>query len=59
MNEVDPQQVLASLLQQVGLESWVIQVFTVIFVTAVLSLVMRRIFERIHRGLERTATILG
>ena len=57
MNDVDPQHLLAGFLSELGLESWVIQVFIVVLCTAVMSITMRRLFERIHRGQKRTATI--
>ena len=53
----DAQKVVAGFMQEIGLESWVMQVFVVVLVTAVLNLIMRRVFARIHTGLERTETI--
>ena len=48
---------LTHLFKQVGLHSWVLQVFVVILTTAILTLVLRRVFDRIQRGLDKTATI--
>lgn len=48
---------LSSFLSQYGLQSWVVQVFAVVLVTALLNLVLRRIFNRIQSGLNRTSTI--
>ena len=53
----DAQKLVAGFMQEIGLESWVMQVFVVVLVTAVLNLIMRRVFARIHTGLERTETI--
>ena len=57
MSDVDVQVALAGFMQELGLESWVLQVFVVVLITAILNLVMRRIFERVQRRLDRTATI--
>ena len=48
---------LTRLFKQAGLHSWVLQVFVVILTTAILTLVLRRVFDRIQRGLDKTATI--
>ena len=57
MNDVDPHGAVAGLLQEVGLDSWVIQVFVVVLITALVTLSMRRIFDRVQRGLNRTSII--
>lgn len=48
---------LTHFFRQFGLDSWVLQVFVVILATAILTLVLRRIFTRIQRGLDKTSTI--
>jgi MscS family membrane protein len=40
-----------------GLESWVVQVFAVVLLTALSNLLLRRLFGRIQKGLDRTSTI--
>lgn len=57
MGDVDIQVTLAGFMQGLGLESWVLQIFIVVLVTAILNLVMHRVFERVQRGLDRTSTI--
>ena len=53
----DAQQVMAGFMHDLGLESWVLQVFVVVLATAILNMLMRRVFARIHAGLKRTPTI--
>lgn len=56
MNSQQPIHVIAGFLNDAGIESWVVQVFVVVLITALLSLTLRRIFNRVQRSLDRTAT---
>jgi MscS family membrane protein len=57
VDPLDPNRLLPNFMQAYGLESWVLQVFVVIVVTALLGLLLRRVFDRVQRRLGRTATI--
>ena len=48
---------LTGLLASVGLESWVFQVFLVVFATLMVAYAQRRALLRLHERLERTKTI--
>ena len=50
---------LTRLFKQAGLHSWVLQVFVVILTTAILTLVLRRVFDRIQRGLDKKPQPFG
>ena len=51
------EQAIRGYMDAIGLGSWAIQVFLVVLITAILSFVMRRVFERVQRTLERTQTV--
>ena len=50
-------EVLAGFMSAVGLDSWVVQVFVVVFATLFISFILKRLFGRVENALMKTPTV--
>ena len=54
---MDNPEIVTGYLSAVGLDSWVVQVFVVVFITLLVNFILKRVFGKIENALMKTPTV--